>query len=235
MAVAQPSGTVTFLFTDIEGSTRLWRDNPGEMSLALARHDTILKQAISDHGGYIFSTGGDGFAAAFHRAGDAVAAAERAQRELHLEPWDEAAPIRVRMGIHTGEADERDGDYFGLSVSQAGRLMAHAHGNQVLLSALTAELVSQQFTLSDLGEQEIRDHPEPTRVFALGEDGPASATVPDAAGRSTIRFRSVEVDRATREVRVDDDLVAVEPQVFDVLVYLIDNNERVVPKEEASR
>ncbi|MGI9625126.1 MAG: winged helix-turn-helix domain-containing protein, partial [Acidimicrobiales bacterium] len=233
MVAMQPTGTVTFLFTDIQGSTRLWRDQPDQMTVALARHDEIVKQAIADHDGYIFSTGGDGFAAAFHRAGDAVGAADRTQRELLNEPWDKLAPIRVRMGIHTGEADERDGDYFGLSVSQAGRLMAHALDSQVLLSAMTAELVSQHWELADLGEQEIRDHSGPARVFALRADGLVTTPGPKTgAAPSTIRFGPVEVDPAAREVRHNNVAVAVEPQVFGVLVHLIANNDRVVSKEE---
>ena len=102
-----PTGTVTFLFTDIEGSTRLWEERPDEMRAALVEHDAIVRSAIDAHDGYVFSTGGDGFAAAFSRAHDAVDAARKAQAALADHPL-----IRVRMGIHTGEVQERDGDYF---------------------------------------------------------------------------------------------------------------------------
>ena len=119
----RPSGTVTFLFTDIEGSTRLWDEHPEEMREALARHDSILREAIVGHEGVVFSTGGDGVAAAFQRAGDAVAAAVAAQRSLQSESWPGATLLKVRMGLHTGETQERDGDYFGPPVNRAARVM----------------------------------------------------------------------------------------------------------------
>ncbi|HYL51728.1 MAG TPA: adenylate/guanylate cyclase domain-containing protein, partial [Acidimicrobiia bacterium] len=107
-----PSGTVSFLFTDLEGSTRLWEEQPDAMRSALGVHDELLRQAIEAHGGYVFSTAGDAFAAAFGRAADAVGAAVDGQRALHSERWPGGILLRVRMGIHTGEAVERDGDYF---------------------------------------------------------------------------------------------------------------------------
>jgi class 3 adenylate cyclase len=112
VGTSAPSGTVTFLFTDIEGSTRLWEASPEAMAEALERHDAIVRSAIDAHGGFVFSTGGDGVAAAFGRAADALSAATVAQAGLAGEVWPEEASIRVRMGIHTGEAIERDGDYF---------------------------------------------------------------------------------------------------------------------------
>src|SRR5512144_1811989 len=113
-----PSGTVTFLFTDIEGSTRLWECAPDAMRAALARHDSILRSTIEEHGGCVFATGGDGFAAAFARAGDALQAALAAQLALAVEGWPESAWVRVRMGLHTGEVEERGGDYFGPAVNR---------------------------------------------------------------------------------------------------------------------
>jgi class 3 adenylate cyclase len=101
---------VTFLFTDVEGSTRLWEQSPGAMREALERHDEILRAAIDAHGGYLFSTGGDGLAVAFGRAADAVSAGLSAQAALAAEPWPDATPIRVRMAAHTGEVVERNGD-----------------------------------------------------------------------------------------------------------------------------
>ena len=102
-----PTGTVTFLFTDIEGSTPLWDAFPDAMGPALARHDEIVRAAIGGAGGYVFSTGGDGFAAVFARAGPAVEAAVSAQRALAAETWAGGPELRVRMGLHTGDADER--------------------------------------------------------------------------------------------------------------------------------
>ena len=100
-----PTGTVTFLFTDIEGSTRVWDERPVEMRTALARHDELLRTAIDHHSGLVFSFGGDGVAAAFQRSSDAVAAAVEAQQSFGTEAWPEGAQIRVRMGLHTGEAN----------------------------------------------------------------------------------------------------------------------------------
>src|SRR5262245_46396785 len=136
--IDRPSGTVTFLFTDIEGSTRLWQEDPDAMTAALARHDVILRTAISEEGGYVFSTSGDAFAAAFGRAGVAVRAAMAAQRALQAERWPDDIALRVRMGIHTGEAVERDGDYFGPVLNRGARVMAAAHGGQVVVTSTTA-------------------------------------------------------------------------------------------------
>jgi class 3 adenylate cyclase len=166
-AVGAPSGTVTFLFTDIEGSTRLWEHEPEAMRAALARHDVIVRGAIEAHGGYVFATGGDGFAAAFARPPDAIAAAESAQATLREEAWPDGAALRVRMGVHTGVVEERDGDYFGAAVNRAARLMAIAHGGQILCSSVTAGLLDGP-ELADLGEHLLRDLSGPQRVFQAG-------------------------------------------------------------------
>jgi class 3 adenylate cyclase len=112
-----PSGTVTFLFTDLEGSTRLWEEQPDAMRDALARHDTILRTAVGSHRGHLVKMRGDGVHAAFTTPRDAVGAAVAAQRALAAEPWGETGPLWVRMGIHTGEAQYRDGDYYGTAVN----------------------------------------------------------------------------------------------------------------------
>jgi class 3 adenylate cyclase len=170
-----PSGTVTFLFTDIEGSTRLWEERRGEMEEALAQHDAIVRGAVESNSGYVFATGGDGFAAAFGSAGEAVAAAERAQAALDGHPF-----IRVRMGVHTGEVQERDGDYFGPAVNQAARIMDAGHGGQVLLSEVSAALVEADCV--DLGEHSFSGISGLVAVRQLGSSefpairaGPATA------------------------------------------------------------
>ena len=117
MGVGVPSGTVTFLFTDMEGSTRRWEEDPDAMRLAVAKHDEVVRRAIEANGGYVFATGGDGFAAAFGRAADAVAAAQQAQAALAVIDG-----IAVRMGINTGEVHERDGDYFGPAVNRTAQV-----------------------------------------------------------------------------------------------------------------
>ena len=137
---------MTFLFTDIEGSTGLWEAFPESMRVAVQRHDSILHSAFDDHGGYVFSIGGDGFGAAFARVGDGISAAVSAQEALAAEHWPKGAEVRVRMGIHTGEGEERDGNYFGPAVNRAARLMAIANGGQVICSEVTAGLVAADTT-----------------------------------------------------------------------------------------
>ena len=139
-----PSGTVTFLFTDIEGSTRLWEEQPDAMRDALARHDVLVREAIESHGGYVVKTTGDGFHAAFGTAEAGVVAAVAAQRALDVEVWPLPEPLRVRMGLHTGTASLRDGDYFGSSLNRAARLMGVAHGGQVVCSQATADLARDE-------------------------------------------------------------------------------------------
>ena len=153
----RPSGTVTFLFTDIEGSTRLWRDHPDEMQEALGRHHEILQTVIARWEGYIFSTAGDGFGAAFGSAKGAVAAAMETQAALAFEPWPVPATVRVRMGLHTGEAQERDGNYFGPTLNRAARIMAAGHGGQILASAVVAHLAGDDALVTDLGWHRLRD------------------------------------------------------------------------------
>jgi predicted ATPase/class 3 adenylate cyclase len=164
-----PTGTVTFLFTDIEGSTKLWEHNAQAMQVALTRHDKILKGAIEERGGYVFKTVGDAFCCAFWTATDALDAALEVQRTLFGEEWQETDPLRVRMALHTGVAEERDGDYFGPPVNRVARLLSAAHGGQVLLSLPTQELVRDQLpagtSLRDLGEYRLKDLFRPERVF----------------------------------------------------------------------
>src|SRR5687768_6697981 len=140
---ALPSGTVTFLFTDIVGSTASWERDPDAMSADVARHDRAMRDAIAQHGGYVFATGGDGFAAAFSDAVPALRAAMAAQAAVGLP---------VRMGLHTGTAEERDGNYFGRTLNRAARLMAAGHGGQILVSETTVALVRDEVEVRDLGE-----------------------------------------------------------------------------------
>ena len=167
-----PSGTVTFLFTDIEGSTKLAQEYPDAMPSLLARHNEILKQAIEAHNGFVFQTVGDSFCASFHNASDALHAALDAQRVLHTEDWT-AAPIRVRMGIHTGQVEaQENGEYNGyLTLSHIQRLMSAAHGGQVLISLATQELVHDELpegvTLRDMGQRRLKDVIRPEHIYQL--------------------------------------------------------------------
>jgi predicted ATPase/class 3 adenylate cyclase len=174
-----PTGTVTFLFTDIEGSTKLWGQYPEAMKAALARHDALLRAAIEAQGGYVFKTVGDAFCAAFNTATEAMIAAVAAQRALHAEAWGQTGEVRVRMALHTGAAEEREGDYFGPPLNRVARLLSTGFGGQILLSLTTAELVRDHLpegaSLQDLGEHRLKDLVRPEQIFQL--------TVPDLPSR----------------------------------------------------
>lgn len=171
-----PTGTVTFLFTDIEGSTRLWQEKTNAMSVAHARHDEILKNAIESNHGYVFQVIGDAFCAAFHTARAALCAALESQKAMYHENWRDAV-VRVRMGIHTGEAEVQDGgDYRGfLTMSRLQRLMSAAHGGQTLLSQATQELLQndlpQGVFLLDMGARRLKDWNRPQHIFQLVVEG----------------------------------------------------------------
>ncbi|MFH1475342.1 MAG: adenylate/guanylate cyclase domain-containing protein, partial [Chloroflexota bacterium] len=164
---ALPTGTVTFLFTDIEGSTHLVGELAERWPPLLDRHRAIIRAALAAHGGVEVQTEGDGFFAAFDRAPAAVAATVRAQRDLAAEAWPPDAAIRVRMGLHTGEGVvDADGSYVGHDVHRAARVAGAAHGGQVLLSgtvrALAGAALPAGVTLRDLGEHRLKDlRPEP--------------------------------------------------------------------------
>jgi predicted ATPase/class 3 adenylate cyclase len=177
-----PTGTVTFLFTDIEGSTKLAREHPEEWEIAQRQHHKILQEAIESQNGYVFQIIGDAFCAAFYTAGDALKAAYHAQRRLREKQWGET-PIRVRMGIHTGEAEAHDGEYRGyLTLSLSQRLMSAGHGGQILISGATENLLRgqllQDVSLQDLGKHAFRDVPEPVRVFQVSAPGLQTAFHP---------------------------------------------------------
>jgi hypothetical protein len=135
--------------------------------------DAIVTTAVERHAGVVFSSSGDGFAAAFSRAADAVIAAVESQKELQSEPWTDGPPIRVRIGVHTGEVEERDGNYFGPALNSAARLMGAAHGGQLVVSEVTARLLPRRdtWTLVDLGLHRLKGIAEPMRVFGVRAEG----------------------------------------------------------------
>lgn len=168
-----PSGIVTFLFTDIENSTRLWEQHPQEMQAAHARHNQILRTAIEANQGFVFQVIGDAFCAAFHSAGDAARAAVKSQLDLNAENWKNTH-IKVRMGIYTGEAgfETARGSYNGyISMSRVQRLMSAGYGGQVLLSFSTQELVCSDLppgvTLKDMGTRRLKNLSNPEHIFQL--------------------------------------------------------------------
>jgi predicted ATPase/class 3 adenylate cyclase/DNA-binding XRE family transcriptional regulator len=168
---ARPTGTVTFLFTDIEGSTARWDQHPDTMRVALARHDTVLRAILESHRGSVFKTVGDAFCAAFAAPIDAVLAALAIQQALSNEDWGEVGPLRVRIALHVGVAEEREGDYFGPPLNRVARLLSAGHGGQVLVSLPVEQLVRDELPpsveLRNLGEHHLRDLARPEQVFQL--------------------------------------------------------------------
>ncbi|HEU0234888.1 MAG TPA: adenylate/guanylate cyclase domain-containing protein [Candidatus Limnocylindrales bacterium] len=165
------AGAVTFLFTDLEGSTRLWEQFPDGMKAALRRHDAILRGAIEESKGRVVKTTGDGMMAVFEDPADAATASLTAQRGMALEAWADCGPLRVRMGVHAGAADQRADDFFGPTVNRTARIMAAGHGGQVLLSAAAADGARERLPsgagLLDLGEHRLKDLGRPEHLFQL--------------------------------------------------------------------
>jgi predicted ATPase/class 3 adenylate cyclase len=170
-ASARPTGTVTFLFSDIEGSTSRWDADPEAMAEALARHDAVMRAVLEAHGAYIFKTIGDAFCAAFARPQEAIASALDVQRRLAAEDFSAVGGVRVRMALHLGTADERDGDYFGPAVNRVARLLAIGHGGQVLISGTAADLLQGEMpvgtSVRDLGEHRLKDLTRAEHVYQL--------------------------------------------------------------------
>ncbi len=172
-----PSGTVTFLFTDVEGSTVLWDRHPGAMTDALAEHDRRIRQAVDAHHGYVFTTAGDSFSVAFEHVRDAVDAALDIQFSLREMVGEMVGDVelRVRSGVHTGEATVRDGDYFGPSVNRCARIASAGHGGQILISGSSCDLLGDDLPdgveLLDLGVHRLRDLAEPERILQVCHPG----------------------------------------------------------------
>ena len=210
------AAVVTFLFTDIEGSTRLWEHHPAEMGVALARHDALMRQAIERSGGVVFKTIGDAFCAVFPKAEGALDAAIAAQRAIMREPWPAPVAIRVRMAMHTEAAEARDGDYFGPALNRVARLLSAGHGGQVLLTAATRDAalatLPADVGLRDLGERQLRHLIRTERVYqvvspGLGEAFPPLVT-PDARSHNlpmmTTSFVGRDDERAALQALTDD-------------------------------
>ena len=166
-----PGGKVTFLFSDIAGSTKLWETYPKDMPAALQRHDAAVVQAVGENNGCIFKRVGDGIRAAFGSAFDALKAAAAGQRMLLEEAWEQTGPLQVRMALYTGEADQSDGDYFGPAVNRAARLLEAAHGGQILLSQSVWERLQDEmppgFNCLDLGEHWLKDIQQSENIFQV--------------------------------------------------------------------
>src|SRR5579864_1581922 len=170
-SVSLPTGTVTFLFTDIEGSTQRWEMHREAMKTAVARHDAFLREVVTRHNGYIFKTVGDAFCTSFPRVSDAIAAALDAQCVLSKEDFSSVGGLKVRVALHTGETTEREGDYFGPTVNRVARLLSTGHGGQILVSGGTAELAQGEMpphsSLRDLGAHRLKDLALPEQIYQL--------------------------------------------------------------------
>jgi predicted ATPase/class 3 adenylate cyclase len=179
---APGGGLSTFLFTDIEGSTRLWEEHAPAMGEALALHDQLLRSTVERRGGTVIKTTGDGMLAVFSRPASAVEAAIDAQRALRSATWGETGPLRVRMALHAGAAEMRDGDYFGPSLNRVARILAIGHGGQIICSAIAAvmarETLEPTVTMLDLGTHRLRDIDRPEQVFQVVVDDLPSSFPP---------------------------------------------------------
>ncbi len=202
-----PSGTVTFLFTDIEGSTallkQLGRDRYNE---ALAEHERLLRASFAAHAGRVVDTQGDSFFVAFRTAADAVAASVDAQRDLAAHGWPEGGEVKVRMGLHTGEPKVGDKRYVGIGVHRAARIGAAGHGGQVLLSSTTRELAEEELppgvTIRDLGERRLKDIDQPQRLYQLVVEGLQSEF-------AQLKTLDVELRRKRRRMYAGSALIGV--------------------------
>jgi predicted ATPase/class 3 adenylate cyclase len=167
-----PTGLVTFLFSDIEGSTRRWDSHPDTMKEDLAEHDRLLHAAVAEHRGWVFKTVGDAFCVAFQDAADAVSAAIAAERSIGAAAWGPPGPLQVRMALHRGTTDERDGDYFGAAVNRVARILGAAHGGQVLLSKAVKEALPEgAYELESRGERRLKDLSGPETLYELRAPG----------------------------------------------------------------
>jgi predicted ATPase/class 3 adenylate cyclase len=210
-----PAGTVTFAFSDVESSTRLWQEHPDHMGAALACHDEVMRGLVDVHRGYVFSTGGDSFGVAFDTARDAVSWAGAVHAGLAEQDWPGGVGLRVRVGMHTGGAEERGGDYFGPVVNLAARISDVGHGGQTLVSAATAALVDD--ACLELGTYRLKDIAEPQVVLQVGhETFPGLRTGADQRGNLPKRLgrligRQQELEQLAAELDAGTSTTLVGP------------------------
>jgi YVTN family beta-propeller protein len=213
-----PSGTVTFLFTDIEGSTQLLRQIGPHYAEVLAEHQRIVRDAAAAHGGHEVDTQGDSFFIAFPRGKDAVGAAVAAQRDLHTHAWPDGVQVKVRMGLHTGEPRVGEQRYVGMGVHKAARIGAAGHGGQVLLSATTRELVEDELppgvTIRDLGMRRLKDVERPERLSQLVIEGLPSEF-------DALKTIDVELARRRRRMYVGSALIGVLAAAVAIPVFAL--------------
>jgi predicted ATPase/DNA-binding SARP family transcriptional activator len=208
---ARPTGTVTFGFCEVEGSSRLWAAYRKKMAVAMVRLDELVRASVDGHGGYVFASGGESFGAAFHRADDAAAWATELQLEVSGEPWPGGVEMALRIGLHTGETDERATSYFGPAVNAAARIAAAGHGGQTLLSAVTSGLLDRS-DLRDLGAYRVDGDVAGHRIFQLGDgEHPPLRTEDSRRGNLPVR-RGRLIGRA-EDLDVIAEALALSPVV----------------------
>jgi class 3 adenylate cyclase len=214
-----PRGTVTFLFTDIEGSTQLLHELGSDLyGEILDEHERLLRAAFAAHEGQVVDTQGDSFFVAFRTAADAVAAAVDAQRDLAAGHWPHGGTVRVRMGLHTGEPRMAEQRYVGIGVHRAARIGAAGHGGQVLLSSTTRELAEEDLppgvSVRDLGERRLKDLDQPQRLYQLDIDGLQTEF-------AQLRTLDVELRRKRRRMYVGSALIGVVAAAVAIPVFAL--------------
>lgn len=225
-----PVGTVALLFTDIESSMRLWSADSTSMAASLEEHDRVLLEQIESAGGYVFTRAGDSFSAAFASGRDAVAAAERCQRRLASVAWP-GPELRVRMGLHMGEVQVRDGDYFGPTVNLAARVAHAGHGGQIVVTSALLADAGRVGPVRSLGSYRLRGLSELVELHQVG-DGAFPALRADVDADDSIRFDEFDIDLSARRLRSRGQVVHLEPQALDVLLYLVSHRDRLISREE---
>lgn len=243
-----PTGAVTFLFTDIEGSTRLWEAEPDSMREALAVHDRIVERAVEEHDGVVFKTGGDSFCASFASPHLAAEAAMEAQRQLGATNWGTRTPIQVRMGLHTGTAQVRNDDYFGPTLNRTARLMEAGHGGQVLVSSTTQSLLIDELPpgvgLLSLGNQYLKDLDRPETVFQLTADGLVADFPPlrtsseissDPFGQVRAAYKAKkwsQVHELISDLEVDHELTGEQHEMMGFALWWLGEDQEIIPRFE---
>ena len=196
-----PSGTVTFGFTDVEGASRWWAEHRASMAGAMARHHELVKAATDRHGGHVFAMGGDSVGVAFHRTVDAASWATELQAAVASEPWPDGIELKIRIGIHTGEAEEHEGGYYGLAVNLAARLAAAGHGGQTLVSAAAANILGDA-DARELGSYHLDEIVGEQRISQLGTEDFPPLRIED-------RFQGNLPRRLGRLIGRDDEMKAI--------------------------
>lgn len=243
-----PVGAVTFLFTDVEGSTRLWEHSPDRMRGALSVHDDVLSRSIRGNGGSIFKTGGDSFCASFDNPLQALAAALESQRELAGIDWETDTPIEVRIGLHTGTAQIRGDDYFGPTLNRTARIMSVGHGGQILLSSSTQRLLVDELPtdieLLSLGVHALKDLDRPEEIFQvvtgdLASEFPPLHTEPNSeaglSGQALHAFEGKDWERVVdllTQLESERKLTGKQHEIMGFSLWWLGHHDRIISRFE---